>query len=175
MFISEDAPEQRLIFDDWKPKAFEGVPFVLVDPQGDRVPNAVLLHGPQGKIPPRMPRAVSLPCNSPAAKIHLLGGVSGWGFPGGKKGSVSLIVRLHYADGQSEDHALQNGVHVADYIRRVDVPGSSFAFALRGQQIRYVAIKPGRSQTIERVELVKGSDATAPVVMAVTVEAPEER
>ncbi|HLQ45336.1 MAG TPA: c-type cytochrome, partial [Planctomycetaceae bacterium] len=39
MFNSEDAGVERLIFPDWKPKIFEGVPFVLVDPQGDKTPN----------------------------------------------------------------------------------------------------------------------------------------
>jgi hypothetical protein len=172
MFYSEDAGAERLIFPDWTPKVFEGVPFQLVDPRGDRVKNAVLLYGPQGNLPPKMPRAVVLPCNAPARAIHLLSGVSGWGFPLGTKGSVSLIVRLHYEDGKTEDHPLKNGEHFADYIRRVDVPGSKFAFALRGQQIRYLAIVPGRTQAIKEVELVKGPDATAPVVMAVTVEAP---
>jgi hypothetical protein len=75
-------------------------------------------------------------CNSPAKAIHLLSGVSGWGFPGGEKGSVTLIVRLHYQDGKTEDHALKNGEHFADYIRKVDVPGSKFAFDLKGRQIR---------------------------------------
>ena len=55
-----------------------------------------------------------------------------------------MIVRLHYADGKTEDHALKNGEHFADYIRRVDVPGSKFAFSLRGQQIRYLAVTPKR-------------------------------
>jgi hypothetical protein len=58
---------------------------------------------------------------------------------------VSTIVRLHYADGKTEDHELKNGVHIADYIRRVDVPGSKFAFDLRGQQIRTLTISPQRS------------------------------
>lgn len=172
MFYSEDAAAERLIFDDWGPKTVEGVPFVLVDPQGVRVPNAVLLYGPQGTLPPRMPRAVTLPCNAPARAIHLLGGVSGWGFPLGEEGSVSLIVRLHYADGVVEDHPLRNGEHLADYIRRVDVPGSKFAFDLRGRQVRYLAIRPQRSEPIASIELVKGDDATAPVVMALTVELP---
>jgi hypothetical protein len=97
-------------------------------------------------------------------------GVSGWGYPASAKGSVSLIVRLHYADGKTEDHALKNGEHFADYIRRVDVPGSQFAFALRGQQIRYFAVTPERTETIKDIELLKGPDRTAPVVMAVTVE-----
>ena len=82
-----------------------------------------------------------------------------------------MIVRLHYADGSTEDHPLRNGVEIADYIRRVDVPGSTFAFDLHGRQLRYLAVTPERpDQVIERIELVKGPDAVAPVVMAMTVE-----
>ena len=65
-----------------------------------------------------------------AARSRKLSGVSGWGFPYGEKGSVSMIVRLHYADGKTEDHPLRNGVEFADYIRTVDVPGSKLAFTL---------------------------------------------
>jgi putative membrane-bound dehydrogenase-like protein len=173
MFFSEESRAERLVFDDWGPKTVEGVPFHLVDPQGQRVPNVILLYGPQGKLPPRMPRSVSLPCGSPAKAIHLLGGVSGWGFPGGEKGSVSLIVRLRYEDGVTEDHPLKNGEHLADYIRRIDVPGSKFAFDLRGRQVRYLAVYPRRAEAIRTIELVKGSDRTAPVVVAVTVETPQ--
>src|SRR5262249_15882041 len=155
---------------DWKPKTFDGVPFVLVDPQGAKVPNVVLLHSPNGEVSRKMPKSVKLPCNSAARAVHLLSGVSGWGYPYAAKGSVSLIVRLHYADGKTEDHVLKNGEHFADYIRRVDVPGSKFAFALRAQQVRYLAVVPKREEKIAEIELVKGSDTTAPVVMAVTVE-----
>jgi putative heme-binding domain-containing protein len=174
MFYSEDAPGERLILNDWGDKTVEGVPFHLVDPRDGRVPNVVLLYGPQGKIPPKMPRSVSLPCNTPAKAIHLLSGVSGWGYPYGEKGSISMIVRLHYEDGKAEDHPLKNGEHFADYIRRVDVPGSKFAFDLRGRQMRYLAVYPQRQAKIERIELVKGPDTTAPVVMAVTVETSEQ-
>ena len=83
---------------------------------------------------------------------------------------MSLIVRLHYADGKTEDHALKNGEHFADYIRRVDVPGSKFAFDLRGQQIRYLAITPKRTEKIDADRVGEGAGRTAPVVMAVTVE-----
>jgi len=38
-----------------------------------------------------------------------------------------MIVRLHYADGKTEDFPLRNAVHFADYIQRYDVPGSKFA------------------------------------------------
>jgi putative membrane-bound dehydrogenase-like protein len=174
MFYSKDADPERLVFPDWSPKEFRGVPFRLVDPEGGRVPNVVLLYGPHGQFPPRMPKSVSLPCHAPARAVHLLGGVSGWGYGGGGvTPTVSMVVRLHYAGGAVEDHPLRNGVELADYIRRVDVPGSAFAFALRSQQVRYLAVYPKRSEPVETVEFLKGPDDTAPVVMAVTVESPE--
>jgi putative heme-binding domain-containing protein len=170
MFNSETSPMERLVFPDWGPKTVDGVPFYLVDPNGDRRPNAILLYSTNGTIPPRMPKSVMLPCRSPAKAIHLLSGVAGWGSPNGEGESVSMIVRLHYADGSTEDHELKNGVHFADYIRVVDVPESKLAFRLGRQQIRYLSIEPKREDVIENVEFLKGPDATAPVVMAVTVE-----
>ncbi len=172
MFFSTQASAERLIFADWAPKTFKGVPFHLIDPRDGRTPNVVLLHGPNGPVSAKMPRSVELPCRGPVRAIHLLSGVSGWGFPYSRDETVSMIVRLHYADSQTEDHELRNGVHFADYIRRVDVPKSEFAFKLRNQQIRYLAVYPKRPDTIDRIELIKGPDRSAPVVMAVTVESP---
>lgn len=165
----ENGPDQ-MIFSDWKPKTFKEIPFVLTDPHGQSTPNMILLNGPFGPLPPKMPKVVSLPCNSRAKTIHLLSGVGGWSFPASREKSVSMIVRLHYADGQTEDHRLLNGVHFADYIRRVDVPESEFAWMLRGQQIRYLGVKPNRQDKITNIELIKGTDNTAPIVMAVTIE-----
>ncbi|MBS0266845.1 MAG: ThuA domain-containing protein [Planctomycetes bacterium] len=172
MFIDENSTVERLVFDDWSPKTVEGVPFLLVNPEGDRVNNAVLLYSRSGTFPNKMPKSVTLPCNAPAKSVHILGGVGGWAFPYGEKGSVSMIVRLKYADGKDEDHPLKNGIEMADYIRKVEVPGSKFAFQLRGQQLRYVVVHPERAVPIKEIELVKGPDDTAPVVMAVTVESP---
>jgi putative membrane-bound dehydrogenase-like protein len=171
MFNSEDSKLERLVFPDWSPRTFKGVPFHLVDPQDGRAPNVLLFYSPQGKIPPKMPKSVLLPCNAPASAVHLLSGVSGWGYPFGSAKSISLTVRFHYQDGKTEDHPLRNGEHFADYIRRVDVPGSEFAFDLGGRQIRYLAIRPLRSETIAQIEFIRGTDATAPVIMSVTVEA----
>jgi putative membrane-bound dehydrogenase-like protein len=170
MFYDEDAAAERLVFRDWSPKEVGGVPFQLIDPNGESRPNAVLLYGPNGRFPPQMPKSVSVPLNAPAKAIHLLSGISGWGYPYSEKGSVTMIVRLHYADGTTEDHPLKNGEHFADYIRRVDVPGSQFAFQLRGQQLRYLAVEPQREEVIETVEFLKGPDNTAPVIMAATAE-----
>ena len=175
MFFDKESSIERLVFEDWSPKTFEGVPFLLVDPEQDRVPNVILLNGGYGPTAPKMPKAVSLPCNSPARAIHFLSGISGWGSNGDAdtRKTTSMIVRLHFADGTTEDIPLRNGHEFADYIRRIDVPGSKFAFALRDQQVRYFSVQPKSKATIETIELVKGTDMTAPIVMAVTVETPE--
>ena len=170
MFISKDAEEQRLIFPKWGPVTAFGVPFQVIDPRDGAIPNVIELYGPGGAVSKQMPKTATMPCNGSAKAIHLLGGVGGWCWPFGKKGSTSMIVRLHYADGKTEDHPLLNGVHMADYIRVVDVPESKLAFTLRGQQVRYLSIKPERTDKIDTIEFVKGDDDTAPVVMAVTVE-----
>ena len=173
MFHDGRHDEQKLIFPDWSPKIVDGIPFVLVDPQGDRIPNAIMLNGSMGDKPPRMPKSVSLTCNSPATVIHVLGGISGWGWPASEKGKTSINVRLRYADGQSEDHVLVNGEHFSDYIRRIDVPNSKFAYSLRGQQMRYFSIVPKRTEKINFIDLIKGdSIESSPIVMAITVETP---
>ncbi|AGA27057.1 PVC-type heme-binding CxxCH protein [Singulisphaera acidiphila] len=169
--VSEAMPNPtRLVFEDWGPKVVDGVPFALVDPQGDRVPNAVMLQSTFGTIPPRMPKEVSLPVNATARAIHLLSGVSIFGFPAGREGSVSLIVRITYEDGSTEAHELKNGVHFADVNGAKDVPGSKLAYKLGGQQVRYLTVVPQKQQTIARIELVKGSDRSAPIVLAATIE-----
>jgi hypothetical protein len=171
MFYDKASEAERLILPDWSPKSVEGVPFVLVDPRGDRVPNVILLHSPNGAVTSTMPKSVEVPCGMPAKALHFLSGVAGWGYPYSPEGSTSMVVRLHYAGGATEDHELKNGVHFADYIRRVDVPGSTFALRARNQQLRLFAVEPKRDAVIEKITLVKGEDTTAPVVVAITAEA----
>ncbi|MCA9190825.1 MAG: ThuA domain-containing protein [Planctomycetales bacterium] len=174
MFGSDPEGPDRLVFSEWGLKEYEKIPFQVVDPMGTKRPNIVLLNGPLGTLPPRMPREVTLPCNMPVKALHFLSGVSGWGFPFNAEKSVTMIVRIHYHDGQTEDHPLLNGVHFADYIRREDVPGSEYAFRMKGQQIRYFAVTPKRQEKISSIDLVKGEDRTAPIVMAVTAESLEK-
>jgi len=170
MFTNPDDKVERLAFPKWGLTEFDGVPYSLVDPQGQSVANVVMLHGPRGYLPPKMPKVVTVPFGQQAKAIHLLSGVSGWGFPATRQGTVSMIVQLAYADGKKEDHLLVNGEHMADYIRRVDVPKSTFAFNLGGRQVRHLRIEPGRPEAIASISLVKGNDETAPLVVAMTIE-----
>ncbi len=173
MFYSKEGRQERLVLPDWSTKMVFDVPFLLIDPRGDRIANAIMLRSENGEVSRAMPTEATIPCNAPAKTIHLLSGISGWGFPATPEGTVAMTVRLHYADGATEDHSLVNGVHFSDYIREVDVPGSKLAFTLRGgQQVRYLGIQPKREAVIETIEFLKGEDSTAPIVMAVTMESP---
>jgi putative membrane-bound dehydrogenase-like protein len=172
MFNAETSKTERMVLKDWKAtRMVEGVPFQVIDPQGDTKPNMVLLYGPQGSKAPKMPKSVSLSLNAPAKAIHLLSGVSGYGYPYTQDKTVSMIVKLHYKDGTVEEHKLMNGEHFADYIKRNDVPGSKFAFLFEGkQQARYLSIQPKGMGVIDRIEFVHGGDQTAPVIIALTLE-----
>jgi len=175
MFLELDGPE-RIHFDNWSSRAFQGIPFQLIPPREGRVFNAIVLHSPLGSVSRQLPTSVSLVCSSPVRAIHILGGVAGWAYPLGTLEEVVMVVRLTYADGQIEDHELLNGVHIADYIRRIDVPQSQIAFSPGGKQVRYLSIEPKRSESLSTIELVKGDGDYAPLVLAVTVEPlPEQR
>ncbi len=162
----------RIVLPDWKPVMVGPVPFVVVDPMDGKKPNIILFNGPNGSLPPRMPKTVSLPCNSTIQAVHILGGISGWGYPFLQEKTASLTVRLHFKSGGTEDLPLINGVHIADYIRRVDVPESEFVMMARAQQVRHIRVETKRKDEVEKIELIKGNDVTAPIVLAVTVERP---
>jgi hypothetical protein len=92
------------------------------------------------------------------------------GYSAGREGSVSMIIRLHYEDGATEDHELKNTVQFADVKGGQDVPGSKPAFRLERQQARYQTVTPRKKGTIASIELVKRTDRTALIVLAATVE-----
>ena len=152
----------RYLLSKWGTRMVNGVPFDLVDP-ANKTKNMILLHGPLGAVSRTMPREVSIPVGHAARAIHLLSGVSGWGYPYSRQQSVSMTVRLVYEDETTEDHELVNGRHFADYIRRTEVPESEYAFNAGSHQMRYLAVYPKKATPLDRIELVKGPDRTAPM------------
>lgn len=165
---------ERLFLTPWTLRRFHGVPFQLIDPQGDRIKNAILFYSPQSPYCAGMPRSVRIPCDHSVTAIHFLGMTAGWGYPFEKDDDIVLIVRLKYADGKTEDHPLRNGRDIVDYIRKLDVPGSEYAYPSGDQQIRYLYILPKRDLKVESMELVKSNDVAAPVVFAITWEVPAD-
>ena len=174
MFSRRDNKHERLILPKWGTISFNGIPFSLIDPQGTTVNNIVMLNGPNGPFAPQMPKSVSIRSRTSVKGIHMLSGVAGWASQKPIQGRACLIVRLKYADGETEEHSLVDGQHFADYIGMFDVPKSQLAFeASDGGQLRYLSIRPKRDEVIETVELVKPDHHTAPLVVAMTLEVPK--
>lgn len=173
--------DHTIDFDDWGQRTYFGVPYQPIAPMEGK-PNIILLKGSLGIVPPTMPEKVIIPVRSSAKAIHFLGGISGWGYPatrqgekkGTYKGMVSVIVRIVYADGSTEESSWRNGIDLADYFDKVEVPGSRFADSMRGgrRQVRVLTVEPKRDAVIAEIELVKSPDdpMTSPIVFAVTVE-----
>jgi serine/threonine protein kinase len=175
---------ERLIFPTWGKQEVFGIPFDVIDPEGDSVKNAIVLYGPVDQRTREMPKHIRLKCGIATKAIHLLGGVAGWGYRRGdnRKKTVCVIARLHHRDGETEDHELLNGVHFCDFVANesnyYDAPGSRLAMRLldpaanRLTHIRYLAIQPWNpTKVIEEIEFIKAmNDDTSPVIMAVTIE-----
>jgi hypothetical protein len=153
-------------------KPVEGVPFDLVDPQNGEVKNVIVLHSKGAAETRELPQRVIVPCEATVKALHLLGGVAGWGHPASPAGSVSLKVRFVGKDGLLEEHALKNGAHLANVAGADDVPESRPALKGEGWQVRYLAIPLGKPGFVRNIELVKGEDGTAPIIVALTVERP---
>jgi putative membrane-bound dehydrogenase-like protein len=172
IFVDENAEPEKLLFPTWGPQTFEGIPFVVTDPQEGRMNNVVILRSDESEMAKKYPQQVKIPMNGSIKAVHLLSGISGWGFPFTPAPTVSMVLQFKYADGSTEDHELKNGEYFSDYISRNDVPKSKFAFALRNAQIRYFSVEPKRKDPIAEISFIKGGNdrTTAPVVMGMTIE-----
>jgi hypothetical protein len=96
--------QESLVFPQWGKQTHHGVPFVVIDPDGGKFKNAICLYSQLGAVSAKMPRTVRLGCDSPAKEIHVLG-AAGWGVPWFQaKNTLSMVMRLEYADGDKEDH-----------------------------------------------------------------------
>src|SRR5581483_10421112 len=117
------------------------VPFNVVSPEkaagGANI--LVLKGGPEKAFSKTLPQTVEVKARgSKANRLHFLGGVTGWGFNGGGDTSDVLTITIHTMQGQRETLVCRNGVEFADYIRRIDVPGSKYAEGVvKNHQMRW--------------------------------------
>jgi serine/threonine protein kinase len=174
---------ERYDFPEWGELKINGIPFQMIEPRDTFSKNVILLRGVWGDQCKDAPDQVTIPVNRPVRAIHFLGGVAGWAWPAKPRsndddkeflGKVATIIRLKYTDGTTEEHQWINGEHVADYIRRFDVPGSEFVFEGRtGHQVRYISVLPRKNLSIEELSIQTGEiPEIASMVFAITVETP---
>lgn len=121
------------------------------------------------------PRQVEVKVGLPVTKLHFLGGVAGWGYPGGKINEPAAKITVHFAGGATEEIVLRNGVEIADYISHIDVPGSEALDNLdqllpNGRQIRYFAKPLTNRGVVEKLTISSYGNEVAPTFASITAE-----
>src|SRR5205085_12645893 len=111
MYLASQA--DKFVFDAWGRQTVMGVPFTLPDPFDAR-DTIITLHSPLSELCQSKPRSAQLPVRAKVKTLHVLSGVSAFGWPWGgfpgqpetgtPKGVTTVVVRLHYEDGKTEDH-----------------------------------------------------------------------
>ncbi len=169
------APNQGRVrlakFGDFK---IEGVPFFIASPEKAAAGNFIVLKG--GPAPDNhsqsFPARVELPLNVAAKKIHVLSGISGWGWPAVRDEAPALKATVVYESGEKEEFTFVNGLHFSDYVRPIEVPGSKYVEGItEGQQMRLLTLeltKAGPAKTL--ILESPAGNKTAPVVAAITAD-----
>lgn len=152
----------------------EGIPFTIVAPEkaagGANI--IVLKGGPGGSVAQTMPQRVEVKVGGfKASRLHFLGGVTGWGFMNNDDRSDVLKITVHAVGGASETFVCKNGTEFADYISRVDVPGSKFASGLvKEHQLRWFTKPLSGALEIDRIVLESFGQQAVPTIVAITAE-----
>ncbi|MES2505813.1 MAG: PVC-type heme-binding CxxCH protein [Verrucomicrobiota bacterium] len=132
----------------------------------------VLKGGPPKSQSASYPAKVEVPINVETKRLQLLGGISGWGFPAVKDEVPVLKATVLYASGEKEKFTFLNGVHFSDYVRNVEVPGSSFVEGItQGQQMRLISVELSKKGVAKTLILESPErNPTAPVIVAITAD-----
>ena len=169
---TNDSPS--LAFKQYGIVMVDNVPYNIVNPAtmpGGR--NVIVLRGGEG-FARTLPQRVEFKVGTKAAKLYVLGGVAGWGFPYGtpeQHNVPAARVTLHYADGQTEDIVLTNGEQIADAARPSEVPGSRPTGDLvTAGQVRWFTLVPKRDAVIEKITLESFGNHVAPTFVAMTAQ-----
>jgi type 1 glutamine amidotransferase len=156
----------------------DGVPFEILDPARSASGNDVIvLKGGMAQdwaCKVSMPQRVEIPVGRALERVHVLGGVAAWGFPYTRERPDCVRWTWNYADGETEEVLLTDGVQFADWIRPSDVPGSKQVEGLlepgtRGQ-LRRFSVAPSRDEEVRSITLESFDNQTAPTFLAMTAQ-----
>jgi putative membrane-bound dehydrogenase-like protein len=175
IYNSLESRDESLRFRKWGVVLHRDIPFDIVNPA--RTPNGfnlVVLKGGYG-LAQTFPQEVEFKVGLASHRLHFLGGVGGWAFPIGERDQPVARVTVHYREGEPEVFVLRNGVEIADYIGRHDVPGSEALenldqLLMQGRQLRYFSRPLKGRSVIEKIVLSSYGNQVAPTFVAVTAE-----
>ena len=175
LFTSPAARGEVFAFPHYGRFRVRAVPFDVLDPATNNGRNLLILRGgPANALAQQYPTRVAVPVGFRCRAVHLLGGVGGWAFPFDKGRKPALTLRIRYEDAPTQDVALVNGEHLADYNGQHDVPGSRAALTLGPHQLRTLRVRTNPRSPITRIELLDAGTPVAPIAAAITAELPLE-
>ena len=155
----------------WGLKPFAGVPFYRINPQDGRVRNVVMLRFGRRDEQSELPRSVELQCRMAAKAIHFLAGMDeSRPRGGGRRGGAALLVRLHYAEGEPEDHPITGNMLFGNPAPDAQQNESAQTPTQPQPPLRYFKIEPKNGKVIRAVELAAGFGGSSPAIVAVTAE-----
>jgi len=175
IYMTLESRDESLRFKKWGTIKHRDVPFDIVNPARTVTGrNVIVLQGGAG-ISRSYPKMVEVKVGLPVTKLHFLGGVAGWGFPLGRSNEPTAKVTVNFAGGEKQEFILRNGVEIADYIGRYDVPGSEALNNLddllhQGRQLRYFMRPLWRRRVVESLTLSSYANEVAPTFVAITAE-----
>ena len=178
LYVSADSRDDTLRFKKWGSIKYREVPFDAVNPQ--RMvdgKNLIVLQGGSG-LALNYPKQVEVKVGLPVTKLHFLGGIAGGGYPGGKSNEPAAKITVYFAGGATEEIILRNGVEIADYNGRADVPGSEALPNLDqvlngGKQVRYFAKPLTKRGLVEKLTIASYGNEVAPTFVGITAEVGE--
>lgn len=174
LYISQDRPEDSIVFAKTGTVQSHGVPFNIVAPERAVKGNVVVLKGgAPGSYSRTLPRRVEVKVGGfKANRLHFLGGIAGWGSKEPREGRPVLKTIVRYSDGDTEEIIARDGVEFADYIGKFDVPGSKPAYDLVRfhPQLRFYTKTLKRAAPIDSVVLESYDNHIAPTTVAITAE-----
>jgi len=179
IYVSTDLLEDTLRFKKFGIVRGGNVPFEIITPNRTAAGNnLIVLKGGEG-VAKSMPQKVEIDhVGVMASRLHFLGGVGGWAWPFGDKSRQNMPVvkvTVSFADAQSEEIILRNGVEFVDWIdANNDVPGSKqIPDLLRRGQVRWFTKTLQHRALIQKITLESFDNAVAPTFVAITAEVGE--
>ncbi len=179
IYTSQENKDDTLKFKKFGLVTVGDVPFEVLHPS--KTPsgnNVVVLKGGSGHAKTLPQRAEITGLNVKASRLHFLGGVAGWGWPccgpNGNKDLPAAKVTVSYANGQTDEFTLKNGVEIADFNGNSDVPGSKAADGLlsRGQVRSHSVTLTGKAP-VTKIVLESFNNIVAPTFVSITAETGE--
>jgi hypothetical protein len=157
-----------------------GVPFNIVVPTTPTAKDNITLKGGKGQCKGFAQRVEISVGNVPLSKLHVIGGVCGWGYPWNPAenplGMEAAKITVQYQGGKTQEIILRSGMEFMDHTAPNVGVGVSGSACIEGlpisprQQLRYFAKPILESQPVQKIVIESFDNYLAPTFFALTGE-----